>query len=223
MSPRSAAESQMYEHVNAVREEAARPLSREEVTEIITEVIASMDGDLSMLDIKLYHELDSLSKFIQTARREIADIRPQDIGDEFIPTATDELDAVVASTEEATGRILDGAEQLITAASEMEEPLQSQLTEIATNIFEASNFQDITGQRITKVVKALKHIESKIEALVSVLGEEVVRTRKDSVEDDPGTAEDTPAASDEELLNGPQLPDNAIDQDEIDRLLASFD
>ena len=223
MSPRSAASPALIEHVNAAREEAARPLTREEVTEIITEVIASMDGDLSMLDIKLYHELDGLSKFIQAARREIADIRPQDIGGEFIPTATDELDAVVAATEEATGRILDGAEQIITAASEMEEPLQSQLTEIATNIFEASNFQDITGQRITKVVKTLKHIEGKIEALVSVLGEEVVRARKDSAENEATAKAEEAAVSDDELLNGPQLPSSAIDQDEIDRLLASFD
>ncbi|MCB9948871.1 MAG: protein phosphatase CheZ [Rhodospirillaceae bacterium] len=222
MSARRAAEPVLMEQVNAAREEAARPLTRDEVAEIITEVIASMEGDLSMLDIKLYHELDSLSRFIQEARQEIAAIRPQDIGDEFIPTATDELDAVVAATEEATGRILDSAEQIITAASEMDEPLQSQLTEIATTIFEASNFQDITGQRITKVVKTLKHIESKIDALVGVLGEEVERARKESGQDLApltGPAELTDA----DLLNGPQLPSSAIDQDEIDKLLASFD
>ena len=199
-------------------EEADRPLTRAEVADIITEVVMSLNGDLTPLDLKVYEELSGLAAFIQTARREIAEIRPQEIGDAFIPSATDELDAVVLSTEEATGRILDRAEQLMTIAGEQEEALQTRLTDIAMAIFEASNFQDITGQRITKVVRTLKHIEDKIDALVGILGEEVERSRADA---GAVAADDPPVEGD--LLNGPQLPQDAIDQDEIDRLLASFD
>lgn len=88
-----------------------------------------------------------------------------------------------------------------------------------TEIFEASNFQDITGQRITKVVSTLKVIEEKINALVTILGDEVQRA---AATDQPNAANDG-APGDEDLLNGPQLPSNAIDQDEIDKLLSSFD
>ena len=209
----------LADKLEQARQEAERPLSRIEVTEIITDVVMSMNGDLTPLDLKVYEELNGLASFIQAARHEIAEIRPQEIGEDYIPTATDELDAVVMSTEDATGRILDSAEQLMTIAGEQEEAVQERLTEIAMEIFEASNFQDITGQRITKVVRALKHIEAKIDALVGVLGEEVQRSKAEAESAPP--QDDT--ATDSDLLNGPQLPQNAIDQDEIDRLLASFD
>lgn len=210
---------ELAERLEQARQEAARPLSRAEVTEIITEVVMSINGDLTPLDLKVYEELNGLASFIQAAKHEISEIRPQDIGDEYIPTATDELDAVVLSTEEATGRILDSAEQLMTIAGEQEDAVQEKLTEIAMEIFEASNFQDITGQRITKVVRALKHIESKIDALIGVLGEEVQRSKAEA----ECPQQDDGSVADSDLLNGPQLPQDAIDQDEIDRLLASFD
>ena len=54
--------------------------------------------------------------------------------------------------------------------------------------------------------------------LIKVLGDEVERARQAS--EDTSTKDDHPEAK---LLNGPQLPGNANDQDEIDRLLASFD
>ncbi len=209
----------LADKLEQAREDAERPLSREEVAEIITEVVMSMSGDLTPLDLKVYKELNGLAGFIQAARHEIAEIRPQEIGSEYIPTATDELDAVVMSTEEATGRILDSAEQLMTIAGEQEDAFQEKLTEIAMAIFEASNFQDVTGQRITKVVRTLKHIETKIDALIGVLGEEVERSKAEAHAEGEGNGK----ASDQDLLNGPQLPQNAIDQDEIDRLLASFD
>jgi chemotaxis protein CheZ len=176
-----------------------------------------MEGDVSALDIKLYRELDSLARYIQNAKAEIAAIRPEEISEDYIVSATDELDAVVGATEEATGRILDAAEEIMTISGGVAGADGDKLMELATGIFEASNFQDITGQRITKVVKTLKHIEAKVDALVGALGEEVERAR--SKQADPEVA----GAADAELLNGPQLPTAANDQDEIDRLLASFD
>lgn len=215
----TAADSGLRERLETARAESADPLTKDDVASIIKEVIGTMSGDVSMLDLKLYTELEGLARYIQTARSEIAEIRPDKISEDFILTATDELDAVVGATEDATGRILDAAEAIMTIAGEkVEGPAQDEIVELATSIFEASNFQDITGQRITKVVKTLKHIESKIEALVGILGEEVEKARKNRI------GEDEPEPSgDEKLLNGPQLPGGANDQDEIDRLLASFD
>ena len=198
---------------------AGEPVGREDVAAILAELVGSMEGDVSVLDIKLYRELESLANYIQAAKAEIAAIRPDQIGEEFINSATDELDAVVGATEEATGKILDAAEEIMNVSGGIEGEDGEKLMELATGIFEASNFQDITGQRITKVVKTLKHIEAKVEALVGVLGEEVQRARVKHVEAEPASTEVT----DEDLLNGPQLPSAANDQDEIDRLLASFD
>ncbi len=85
------------------------------------------------------------------------------------------------------------------------------LSEQTTQIYEACNFQDITGQRITKVVRALKHIEERIDALVEAFGPEIKGTASvASAGGQPLTEED--------LLNGPQLPDKAHDQAAIDAL-----
>ena len=168
------------------------------------------------LDLSVLLELQEIVAYIETAKREIANIRPSEISETFIASATDELDAIVAATEEATGQILDGAEQIMDIAASVDEPFRSRLETIGTTIFEASNFQDITGQRINKIIRTFKDIEDRVEALVSFLGSEARQA--------PATAEeprscDAPAG-DERLLNGPQLPDAAIDQDEIDRLLS---
>ncbi|MGP1396875.1 MAG: protein phosphatase CheZ [Inquilinaceae bacterium] len=211
--------SALAARLDQAHREANQPLTHAEVAEILTEILSSMDGDVSITDLKIYQELNLIIQAIQTARSEIAAIRPDEIQDAFIPTATDELDAVVGATEEAAGRILDAAEKIQTVAEQVGEPHQATIFELVTEIFEASNFQDITGQRITKVVSTLKVIEEKINALVTILGDEVKRA---AATDQPEAANDGPA-SDKDLLNGPQLPSNAIDQDEIDKLLSSFD
>ena len=212
----SVAQSELIDRLSEAGKAADRPLTREDVAEILSQVVGSMEGDVSALDLKIYRELESLVQYIEAAKNEIASIRPQELGADFIVSATDELDAVVGSTEEAAGRILDAAEAIQTVAEELEPAVQEKIIDQVTEIFEASNFQDLTGQRITKVVKTLKHIESRIEALVGILGQEVERVRH-SVAPEVATDDETA------LLNGPQLPGNANDQDEIDRLLASFD
>lgn len=216
--PTAGSDPSLVRRLDEARRESEKPLTREEIADVVAQVMGSMDGDITALDIRIYQELESLAGYIQTARSEIAAIRPDEIRLDHIPAATDELDAIVGATEEATGRILDAAEQIQTIAEGLEEPARSQLVDLSTGIFEASNFQDITGQRIGKVVRTLKHIETKIEALVGVLGEEVGRVQAAAQ-----PVEESVAKGDETLLNGPQLPQNAIDQDEIDRLLASFD
>lgn len=70
--------------------------------------------------------------------------------------------------------------------------------------------QDITGQRIGKIVRALKHIESKIESLVKTFGSGAA-VPKPKVEEGPN------------LLEGPALPGGGQSQEDIDKLLASFD
>ena len=126
----------------------------------------------------------------------------------------DELDAIVGATERATNDILDAAEKLENLAGELPPEVGQGLTEATTMIYEACNFQDITGQRITKVVKALKHIEEKVEALVDAFGDEFRGSKAPAAPDDKAGA----SVTDEDLLNGPQLPQKAHDQASIDAL-----
>jgi chemotaxis protein CheZ len=87
------------------------------------------------------------------------------------------------------------------------------LQDATTRIYEACSFQDITGQRITKVVATLKTIEAKVAQIVDTFG--------DSERDAGAEAPEQPNES--ALLNGPQHPAVAMDQSDIDRLLASFE
>jgi chemotaxis protein CheZ len=191
-------------------------VSREEIHHAVEEVITSLTGTLSLSDIKLYRELEDLARFIQSAKREIAALRPHDIQDEHIPMATDELDAVVAATAHATGEILDRAEALEKLATTLPPEAAAEITDAVTRIFEASNFQDITGQRITKVVKALKYIENKIDSLVTAFG-----TREMEMPSPPPVSAEA-SDDDAKLLHGPQMPTVANSQAEIDAILAGL-
>ena len=192
-------------------------VSREEIHRAVEEVISSLTGTLTMSDIKLYRELEDLARFIQSAKREIAALRPHDIQDEHIPMATDELDAVVEATARATGEILDRAEALEKLALTLPPEAAAEITDAVTRIFEASNFQDITGQRITKVVKALKYIENKIDSLVTAFGTREIETPPPPP---PVSAEESD--DDAKLLHGPQMPAVANSQAEIDAILAGL-
>lgn len=221
----------LRQRLDAAFAEAAQPLSRDEVTDIVRNILGSMDGDISATDLRLYKEVVDLAKYIETAKQEIAALQPAEIRDEHIRTATDELDAVIGATEKATFAIFDACDAIGAIAGQTDAGTSAKLNDQITAIYEACNFQDITGQRISKVVRTLKHIESKVDMIVAAFGSEVRQNHaprlaklaaeeaETAVHFEPMSAEE----ADQQLLHGPQLPGNAMDQDEIDRLLASFD
>ena len=190
-------------------------ISIDEVGEVVSSILDTLQGDMSAFDLHVYRELDSLAEYIKSTKAEIAAVRTEDIRDKHLPVASDELDAIVRHTEEATGTILDAAEIIDAEASGLESRV---INEQVMLIFEACGFQDLTGQRISKIVTALKHIEEQIEKITSIFGDQLQHmAAQDCVEEtDNRTA-------DEKLLHGPELPKNANDQADIDALLASFD
>jgi chemotaxis protein CheZ len=198
-------------------------VSRDEIAEIVSSLLATMEGDLSHGNLKLFAELESLSDYISTAKSEIAALRPDEITARHLPKATDELDAIVGATEEATNSILAAMELLEGIAPEMPGEMGEKVTDAVTQVYEACSFQDITGQRITKVVNTLKHIEEKVEALVSAFGDDIGQYKKAHPEPEGVAMAAKQRPTDADLLNGPQLPDDASKQAEIDALLASFD
>ena len=142
---------------------------------------------------------------------------------EDIPLATDELDAVVGATEEGDryhSRWPARRSRRVQRHGAARDR-RGAITGAVTRIYEACNFQDITGQRITKVVKTLKHIEDRVSAMLSVFGDETCHRAADrhAAPVAPPPASKPPAAASEgDLLNGPQLPDDAKKQAEIDAI-----
>ncbi len=201
-------------YLETLRKQRGDTVKIEDIGDIVRSLLTSLSGDVSAEDLRLYQEVEALAEYIHRAKAEIAALRPQEIHDQYIATATDELDAIVGATETATNAILDAAEKLEELAAELEPPLSQRLTEATTTVYEACNFQDITGQRITKVVRALKHIEARIESLVSAFAPEFRQAAPSA----PTESAESKPSTDADLLNGPQLPEKAHDQASIDAL-----
>ena len=185
------------------------------IEQAVRAVLGSMAGDLTVTEAALLAELEALGREVSRAKSEIAALQVEDITASHIPAATDELDAVVAHTATATNEILDACEILEGLQSQLSAEGGAALSGAVTRIYEACSFQDITGQRISKVVNALKAIETRVAA---------ASTRFAGVAQAPLPKADAASQTEgEALANGPQLPAAASSQAEIDRLLASFD
>ena len=209
-----------------LRERIAGLRARRTGTVSLKETVAILDGVLaagsrmSARGRRLRSEIRRLSEFIHALRSDIVVVRTDEVKKEFIPTATDELDAIIEATAEATNAIMDAVEIVEKTGGALAGEQASRLAEATTKIYEACGFQDITGQRITKVIKALKEIEQRVDAMVAAFGEDVAaRPAQAKGPAMPKAGADPKATSDADLLNGPQLKSAAKTQDEIDALL----
>jgi chemotaxis protein CheZ len=89
-----------------------------------------------------------------------------------------ELDAIMGGTEQATQSILAAAEDIDQAAvtlsatlkGEIEQGLTQDIQDRVIQIFEACNFHDLTGQRITKVTATLKFVEEHVARMIDIWG-----------------------------------------------------
>ena len=172
---------------------------------------------------RIQDELNALRGFVDQARGDMVALRPVDGGADPILSATAELDAIVQATERATTEILDATDviQEFTARIPRDDPdwaelangIETQCMEIMT----ACSFQDITGQRTTKVINTLRYIEERVNAMIEVWG--VDRSGGGATPDVAAAHRKlNDARPDAHLLNGPQLEGQGVSQHDIDAL-----
>lgn len=154
--------------------------------------------------------MEYLSLYIRRTREEVSTLKQEERGGEFLSSTTDELEEILTETAKAANDIMGAAETIEEIGAKADPETAAALSDAVTRIYEASAFQDITGQRITKVVRALQHIEGRIAALAEACDDGPPK----SVTPPPLEQKEGDAA----LLNGPQLGKNANTQSEIDRL-----
>jgi chemotaxis protein CheZ len=218
-APRRGNAAGLRERIAGIRARRAGAISTKEAIAVVDGVLAA-GRRMSARGRRLRSEIRRLSEFIHTLRSDIVLVRTDEVKKEFIPTATDELDAIIEATAEATNAIMDAVEMVERTGGALAGEHASRLTEATTKIYEACGFQDITGQRITKVIKALKEIEQRVDAMVAAFGEEAVaRPAQAGKPAKPKADGDKKPIADEDLLHGPQLKSAAKTQDEIDALL----
>ncbi len=170
---------------------------------------------------KLKHELSEIYGIIDDTKKEIATIHTTGFKGAEMSRVADELDAIVVGTEQATETILTAAEEIDQNAStliaklseESDQGLVDDIQAQVVKVFEACNFQDLTGQRITKVISAFRFIEERVGNMMAIWGG--IDSFADIELDDAGQP-----TGDAALLNGPALEsdDDVADQGDIDAL-----
>ncbi|THD53262.1 MAG: chemotaxis protein [Bradyrhizobium sp.] len=170
---------------------------------------------------KLKVELDLIYDAITRTKREIAVLHGKSFNGEEMAKVNGELGAVVGGTEEATQQILEAAEAIDNAATalsrvtspDQQKLLSEEIQERVVSIFEACNFQDLTGQRIKKVMTTMKFIENHITVMMDIWGGvDAIKSHAPPVVD--------AREGDAKLLNGPKLDgdDGHASQNDIDAL-----
>jgi len=167
----------------------------------------------------LSRQVVQLYEYMERIKTEIASVKHPGAEDDHFNKVADQLNAIVKATEVATNTIMEAAEATSTIAEELKGDLSTEertqrLNQIIANsnsVFEACTFQDITGQRISKIVTTMNLLEGALSSLVVIIGKESIaalpvhRTKKSKDGDAP--------------LDGPALDgEESVSQADIDAM-----
>ncbi len=200
--------------------------------EDVGELFESMASSLthgSNIDAYVRAEIEKMARYISHAMNEISSISveviaPDKLDDVENPVqnlsiAGAELSAVVKATEKATHDILDAADVIQSKLKEIKDKSSAaavnDIGAAATKIYDACNFQDITGQRINKVLATLEFLQAKVNNLKKLFDENADNFVPEA---SGGIRKDT--RKDAKLMAGPQL--KGPSQDQIDKLFANL-
>lgn len=203
-------------------------------TEQLLEAVRRLEK--SLVERELPSEMESyrlhtyeMFEAIERTKDEISKIKLENADNNRFSTASDELDAIVSSTENATQTILESSEAIqdltdkLRASGAEDAPCDA-IEEMAMEILMACSFQDLTGQRINKVVKALHYLEGRINKMIRIWGIDLsddnrerpqINLDEEHHEEDARHIDKRPDAH---LLNGPQMDGEGVDQADIDAL-----
>ena len=154
----------------------SRAISQREVAEAHT-LLETYRAQIEQC-AKLKVELDLIHDAINRTKREIATLHGKSFDGQEMAKVNGELGAVVGGTEQATQQILEAVEAIDQAATalsknispDQQKLLSEDIQERVVAIFEACNFQDLTGQRISKVMTTMKFIEQHIYTMMEIWG-----------------------------------------------------
>lgn len=198
------------EAIQTLKSQNVKDRNLVDVLELSGHLTDAMGHFFTALDATIKDEFVDIAGFIKKARNEIGDLRPKDIQMKRIPSAGEELEAIVADTEVATEKIMSTAEDVLAMDPDTTEDFGMQIQDKMLVIIEACSFQDLTGQRVSKVVNTLKQIEERISRFAEAMGVQETEVEM--------TAEEK--RRHDLLLNGPAIGGPETAQDDIDAMFA---
>ncbi len=205
---------QLDQIVSVLKEKRASDVSLTDMVSLVEVTTESLHAFFESLDKSVFRELKEIADYIGRMREEIGALQANDMSRARIPAAGQELDAIVKSTEEASNTIMECAEAVMAAEAIDLASYRAFVEDRMMVLFEACSFQDLTGQRISKVVSTLKTIESRVNRFA-----EAARVR------DLSDVKDAREIAEEErrklkLVNGPALAGQGNPQDVVDELIS---
>ena len=168
---------------------------------------------------ELSRQIVQLYEYMERIKSEVAAVKHPNAPVDHFNKAADQLAAIVEATEDATNTIMEATEATSALAESLKDRIRigevtQDLDSIIANsnqVFEACTFQDITGQRISKIVKTMNLLEGTLNSLVVIIG-------KDSIAALP-VRKETPDEPDGEIMHGPALDkEESVSQADIDAL-----
>jgi chemotaxis protein CheZ len=198
-----------------LKQKPADDVSLADVVALAEITAQSLQSVFEPTDSAVHRELRDIADYIAAMKVEIGGLHFNELRHTRIPAAGQELDAIVKATEAASNTIMECAEAVLSGDAGDPQAFKAMVDQKMLVIFEACSFQDITGQRVAKVVETLKHIEARVSRFT-----EAMRTR------DTGRFVSAEERASEErrqklILHGPQLAGRGIGQSEVDRLIAA--
>ena len=147
----------------------------------------------------LYAQIEDICRHFKEIRKEAAGI----VETSQMPDATLHLNDVLQATEEAANTILESAIAIgnLVDGSSLDAPTKQLISDQIGRIYEASSFQDISGQRIKKVLQHLTDLEGQLARL-----------------SETARGEASPAKIVDPYLHGPALAGTGPSQEEVDNL-----
>lgn len=200
--------------VDYLKEKRGEDVSLADVVALAEITAESLQTFFETMDTALYRELRDIAGYIADMKVEIGALQANELKNSRIPAAGQELGAIVQATEKATNTIMECAEELMAADASDAAAYKALVDEKMLIIFEACSFQDITGQRIAKVVETLQHIEARVSRFATAM------RAKDMTGYFTEQEKARAARREKLLLNGPQLEGEAIGQNDVDSLLS---
>ncbi|MHA1546760.1 MAG: protein phosphatase CheZ [Alphaproteobacteria bacterium] len=164
------------------------------------------------LSDQIQAEFAAIASSIAQARKDLSEFKPGDVNSQHIPAAGRELQAIVEATENATHMIMEAAENLLELETTDIDKHKEAVANEAMKIFEACSFQDITGQRVSKIVETLEYIDQRVDRITKKLGLE---------QGPPASAQEETTREKrkrELILNGPAMEGEGVAQDDIDAM-----
>lgn len=177
--------------------------------------VDSLRSTLDTIDSSIYREFREIASQISRTKSELGQLSTSDLRHERIPQAGLELHAIVEATEDATHRIMECAETIMTADPSDQATYHSIVNDNIMAIFEACSFQDITGQRISKVVETLEIIDKRVNRFAKAIGADETDIISTELDEEETKREQRKK---DQLLNGPAIDGSTVSQDDIDSL-----